>query len=520
MSNQNTPVDLDPAVEAEIIALLDAGWEDTPTRRVETHGARVFIGPTEAIKIKRPVAFAYMDFSTLDKRAAACSREMEINQLFAPDLYLGLVSITREADGRLVLNGAGAEVERGVRMRAFPADAALDHIAALGPLPPHLAVALGDMVAALHQTAPAAEAGRGRPIPLIRERLLASAQARSDVLGADAVARLEAATAALLPSASAILDARRAAGCLRRCHGDLHLGNIVLRQGKPMAFDAIEFDEELATVDPIYDLAFLLMDLIQGGQHSAATLVLNRYLWRRGASALHDRTWDALRALPLSLSMRALVRAVVAIDRGRDAAGRIAPAALADALSYLATAQTLAMPSPPRLLAVGGLSGTGKSTLAAALAPGFGAAPGAIHLRSDVERKGMFGVEPETRLGSAGYTPAATEQTYALVLEKARRALAAGHSVIVDAVFARESERAVLEVVARQWGANFTGLWLSASRDILAARIAARQGDASDATVAVLDKQLDFGADPGHWLVVEAGGDAAATLAEAARLLG
>lgn len=511
--------DLDPAVEAEIVALLDAGWEGALTRRVETHGARVFIGPTEVIKIKRPVALPYMDFSTREKRAAACRREVEINQLFAPDLYLGLVTITREAEGQLAIDGAGTEVELGVRMRAFPADAALDHIAAQGPLAPQLAIALGDTVAALHQAAPPAVAGRGRSIPLIRERLLASARARSDVLGADVVAQLEAATASLLPSASKMLDARSAAGCLRRCHGDLHLGNIVLRNGRPTPFDAIEFDEDLATLDPIYDLAFLLMDLIQCDQQPAATLVLNRYLWRRGAAALTDRTWDALLALPLALSLRALVRAVVAIDRGRSANGHVEAMALADARRYLATALSLATPLLPRLLAVGGLSGTGKSTLAAALASGFGAAPGAIHLRSDLERKGLFGVEPETRLGPDAYTPEVTERTYALVLEKAARALAAGHSVIVDAVFARLDERSALEAIACKHNATFTGLWLTAPSQTLAARVAARRGDASDATVAVLDKQLGLGAGPGSWIAVDAGGDASTTLRNAQHLL-
>jgi uncharacterized protein len=508
------PSDLDPGAEAEIIALLARGWEGAPTRQletrmIETHGARVFIGATETIKIKRPVSFRYMNFSSREKRQAACRREVEINHRFAPELYLGLVAITREADGRLALDGGGDVLELGVRMRAFAADAGLDQIVARGPLSAQLATGLGDMVAALHRNALAAEPGHGRPLPLIRERLLASAHARVDVLGQAEMTALEAATTGHLPAAIPILDARRAAGCVRRVHGDLHLGNIVLWQGRPVSFDAIEFDEDLGTLDPIYDLAFLLMDLVQRGQQAAATIVLNRYLWRLGETALADGTWDALRTLPLAMSLRALVRAVVAVDHGSAAYG--------DARSYLATALALASPPPPRLVAVGGYSGTGKSTLAAALAPGFGAAPGAIHLRSDVERKGLFGVEPESKLGPSGYTAEASEATYARVLEKGRRALVAGHSVIVDAVFDRAVDRQAIETVAQQCGVPFHGAWLQASRDVLAARVSARIGDASDATLAVLDRQLAKGSAAADWHTIDASGGADATLA-AARL--
>jgi uncharacterized protein len=501
--------DLDPALEAEIVALLSRGGDGAPTRQVETHGARVFIGPSEAIKIKRPVAFRYMDFSTREKRQAACRRELEINQRFAPDLYLGLVTITREADSRLAVDGAGEPIECGVRMRAFTADAGLDQIALKGPLPGPLATALGDAVAALHAQAPHAAAGRGRSLPLIRERLLASARARTDVLGASAVDAVEAATAAHLPAAIKILDARRAAGCVRRVHGDLHLGNIVLWQGRPTPFDAIEFDEDLGTLDPIYDLAFLLMDLVQRGQAAAATLVLNRYLWRLGAAAVADSTWEALRVLPLAMALRALVRAVVAVDRGS--------AAFAEARSYLSTAHALACPPPPRLVAVGGYSGAGKSTLAAALAPGLGAAPGAIHLRSDVERKGVFGVEPESRLGAGGYTAEASAVTYARVLDKARRTLAAGHSVVADAVFDRVADRQAIEEVARQCRVPFQGIWLQAAPDVLAERVSKRVGDASDATIAVLERQLARGSAAADWQVLNASGQADATLTAARR---
>jgi uncharacterized protein len=508
-----TPTDLPPALEADIITLLSA---DGDVRCVVTHGARVFVGPTETIKVKRPVSQAYMDFSTRARRHAACRREVEINRTFAADLYLGLVAITREADGRLALDGDGEVLELGVRMRTFPQTAGLDRIADAGPLDATLAVALGDTIARLHQSAPRAAPGLGRTLENIRARLFKSAHERRDALGAGHVDALEAATAALLTRAAPVLDRRRDAGVTRRCHGDLHLGNIVMWRGAPVPFDAIEFDEGLATIDPVYDLAFVLMDLVQRQQQGAATLVLNRYLWRLGADAVQNETWAALVALPLAMALRALVRAVVSVDRERLAAETtlVAPA-FEEARRYMSCALTLAAPSAPRLVAVGGMSGSGKSTLAAKLAPGLGAAPGAIHLRSDLERKRLFGIEPETRLAAEGYTAEASAVTYATVLQKAEIALAGGHSVVVDAVFAREGERAAIAAVGLRAGVAFTGLWLDAAPATLAARVAGRRDDASDATVNVLARQLERGAGEVGWGVIPAGGGVDATLVAA-----
>jgi uncharacterized protein len=235
---------------------------------------------------------------------------------------------------------------------------------------------------------------------------------------------------------------------------------------------------------------------------------------------LVDETWTALRALPLAMALRALVRAVVGVDRARGSADGDRAAMLADARRYLTCAVQLATPPPPRLIAVGGLSGTGKSTLAAALAPDLGALPGAIHLRSDLERKGLFAVEPEMRLGPDGYTPEATERTYQLVLDKARLALLAGHSVVVDAVFSKDVERERIEAVAAAVGVPFTGAWLVADPAILSARVAARTGDASDATQDVLAKQLQRGVGDVPWPTVDASGGADATLAAARAVLG
>jgi predicted kinase len=293
---------------------------------------------------------------------------------------------------------------------------------------------------------------------------------------------------------------------VRRCHGDLHLGNIVLRGGRPLLFDAIEFDEAIATVDTLYDLAFLLMDLDRHGQRPAANVVLNRYLWRDG----DDLSLRGLQALPLFLGCRAGIRAMVTAERAAqeqsDAAERDrehARALLRAALGYLE-------PVPPRLVAVGGLSGTGKTTLAAALAPELGPAPGAVHVRSDLERKNLFGVDETVRLPARSYTPEASAEVYAILLRKARLALAAGQSVIVDAVYSTPEERATIEALAAELGLPFQGLWLIAGSETLVARVAARRNDASDANPEVVQQQLtwEVGALSPAWRLLDAGGSA------------
>jgi predicted kinase len=298
-------------------------------------------------------------------------------------------------------------------------------------------------------------------------------------------------------------------------HGDLHLDNIVLWQGQPVLFDAIEFDETIATTDTLYDLAFLLMDLERRGRRLSANRVLNRYLWR----ARSDLDLEGLAAMPLLLGLRAGVRALVAADKVSLSGGDAEAGKRAEGQDYLAAAVCFLDPAKPRIVAVGGLSGTGKSTLAAALSPHVGPSPGAVHLRSDVERKAMLGVEETHRLGPEAYTAEANDRVYAELLRKARLAAAAGHGVVVDAVFARAEERAAFERMAAEIGVPFRGLWLTAPREVLLARVGARIGDASDATPDVVKRQLAGDVGAMSWAAVDAGGDAAQTLAAARRAL-
>ena len=424
---------------------------------VETHISLVFLGADEALKLKKAVDLGFLDFTRLADRARLTQHEYALNAPHAPALYLGAVPVTRGADGALRLGGDGPALDWVLRMRRLPADAFLD---AAPPLPPRGLDALADAVAALHAAAPRIttggdmlrtisgnrDAGLGAGLPRARvESWFAAAMARRDAL-------------------HEWLLARTAAGFRRRCHGDLHLGNLCLLDGAPTPFDALEFDDELATIDIGYDLAFVLMDLDQRWGRAAANRVLNRWVARNGDAAM-------LRAMPLWLSLRAFIRAHVAARRGDDALPL-----LGAAMGYLDVA-------PPRLVAIGGLQGTGKSTLARAVAPELGAAPGALVLRSDEIRKRLAGVAPEAALPESAYTAEASAAVMAEQRAMAQAALDAGHAVIADAVFLREAERDALAALHPR----FTGIWLEAPLDVLRARIAARRDDASDATVTVLD---------------------------------
>jgi uncharacterized protein len=318
--------------------------------------------------------------------------------------------------------------------------------------------------------------------------------------------------------AAAILDARAAHGLVRRCHGDLHLANIVLYRGQPTLYDAIEFDEALATIDTLYDLAFLLMDLDFQGQRPAANVVLNRYLYCSG----EQLDLSGLVALPLFLSLRAAIRALVTADRAAQQAGQCRDRDLERARRYLAAARNYASPAAPKLVAVGGLSGTGKTTLAAALAPWLGAAPGAVHLRSDLERKTLVGAGEFEHLPSSAYAPEARQCVYKRLHEKAASVLRAKHSVIIDAVYDQEERRREIETLADSLCIPLLGLWLRADAATLMARVTTRHLDASDATPDVVQHQLtaDLGPLSARWAPLDAGHNATETLATAMAALG
>jgi aminoglycoside phosphotransferase family enzyme/predicted kinase len=470
----------------------------TPVKRIDTHAASVFLAGERALKVKRAVKFPFLDYSTLARRKAACAAEIAVNQAFAPSIYRGVVAITRAANGELAIGGRGEPVEWALEMRRFDESQTLDHLAEAGKIDAALADALGRAVAQAHDVAPvAAQFDFGAELTEIIDQNDAELRALPDLFPTDQVTSLRAATRAALARVRPLLKARRRAGLTRRCHGDLHLGNIVLIDGAPTLFDAIEFDPDLATGDVFYDLAFLLMDLIARGLRPAATIVLNRYL----AETRRESDLDALAALPLFLSVRAAIRAKVAA--ARDAPG--------DARAYFALAEKLNLPAKRRLIAVGGLSGTGKSLLARALASETDPAPGAVWLRSDVERKALFGKRATETLPETAYTAEVTEKIYATLAAKARRILAAGHSAVVDAVFARAEERAAIAKA----GAPFTGLFLTADLATRLSRVGGRKGDASDADARVTRAQEHYDLGALDWRRVDASGTPEQTLQRA-----
>lgn len=506
--------------QAEAIAFLcSPGSFGLPAGSIETistHGAFVFLAGSTAYKIKRAIAFPYMDFSTLDRRKAALQRELEINRPNAPSLYRRLLPLTRREGGRLTLGGQGEVVEWVLEMARFEQSSLLSKFARSNGIPADLAKALASTVADAHARAPVAEvrsAVQG-PAAVIDElaQAFANLPARD---GGDQGARMIPLLRARLREGAPVLGARAAAGLVRRCHGDLHLNNIVVLDGRPVLFDALEFDENLATIDLLYDLAFLLMDLDTRSMRAAANAILNRYLWLRNEGL----DIDGLALLPVFLALRASIRAMIGFGRLAELVGEALAASRLEAQRLVAAAEEYLSPPAARLIAIGGLSGTGKSTLAAGLAPLFGASPGALHLRSDLERKSLAGVGETNRLPAASYSREAAASVYATLATKARRALAAGHSVIVDAVFSRQEERAAMMALAREAAVPFHGLWLTANRETLVARVEARKGDASDATPDVVDLQLARGVGQIEWTQVDAGSRAEETLRRASGAL-
>ena len=479
-------------------------------KRIDTHAASVFLAGDRAFKVKRAVRFPFLDYSTLDRRKRACEAELEVNRPFAADIYRRVVAITRERDGRLALDGAGTPAEWAVEMRRFDDRATLDHLADAGGIDAALAEALGRAVAAAHACAPVVEAEPWikAVAGYIDEHAAAFAE-MPELFPPDQNDALARASRAAYARIHPLLVERARRGLVRRIHGDLHLGNIALLEGRPVLFDAIEFSPLIASGDVLYDLAFLLMDLTERRLQATANLVLDRYL----LATRRAEDLDALATLPFFLSMRAAIRAKVTAARLKQPATEDAAAIARTARKYFDLARHVISPAPALLIAVGGLSGTGKSALARALAPEIGAVPGAVVLRSDVERKALFGKDEHEKLPEEAYAPAATACVYATIADKARRAVAAGHSAIVDAVFAKPQERTLMEQSAQALGVPFHGIFLEADLATRIARVGPRSHDASDADAAVARAQESYDLGALGWSRVDASGTPAETLA-------
>jgi aminoglycoside phosphotransferase family enzyme/predicted kinase len=509
----------DSSTQEAVFALLSnpAAHRDQAVKRIDTHAASVFLAGDRAYKVKRAVRFPFLDYSTLPRRMQACEAELAVNRRLAPDIYLRVLPITRERDGRLALGGAGVPIEWVVEMRRFDENATLDHLADAGQVDARLADALGRAVAAAHANASIVVAEPWiAALASYIEQNNAAFQAEPELFPSALNEALAQASRAAHARIRPLLIKRGRHGLIRRGHGDLHLGNIVLHDGRPVLFDAIEFNPLIASGDVLYDLAFLLMDLAERGLNGAANIVFNRYLVE--TRRLEDL--DGLAGLPLFLSVRAAIRAKVTAARRMLGGGEGAAAIERTARNYFDFANRFIEPPAPMMIAIGGLSGTGKSLLARALAPDIAPAPGAVVLRSDVERKALFGMEEHDQLEQSAYTDEVTTRVYTGVADKARRALNAGHSVVVDAVFARPQERALMHHTAQSSGAQFHGMFLSTDLASRLARIGMRSHDASDADALVARRQENYDLGTMEWTRVDASGTPEETLPRASMVIG
>ena len=486
-----------PPEQAEIDHFMRGHAVGAP---IETHVSAIYRAETVVWKMKKAVRFDFLDQSRLDQRRRFLMRELALNSWAAPGLYHAVLPITRDENGALQIGGApDAALEWVIEMERVPEADFFVRIAADGRLDPALLDRVADMVAAYHAGLPS--------VDLDLEQSLLNVVAGDERAGVAAglppakVAECGKAMRGALALRTAWLARRAESGFVRRAHGDLHLANLCMWRGEPVPFDALEFSESLATIDLGHDLAFLLMDLDRRVSRAAANRVFSRYLARTG-------DYTSLRGLALFLSMRAMVRAHVRASQG-----------IADAVDYFAAATNYLHPDRMIVVAVGGLPGTGKSTLARTLAPELGAAPGALVLRSDEIRKRLCQAAPEQRLRPAAYDPEMDQWVHNEMMEGVRQSIFARHAVIVDATFIEPAYRAALAELAASFGAPFVGLWLRAPMETLEQRIAARRNDASDATVTLLRRIAAL--DPGVrlWHDIDAS-DAMGAAAQARAILG
>ncbi len=482
---------MDEASQDEVRAFIDRteafGARKPRSAPIETHISIVYLFEHAAIKLKRAVRHSYLDFSTPERRLTACEQEVSLNRRTAPQLYRAVRRITREADGALALDGQGALVDAVVEMTRFDDACVLDRIADRGGLDAPLLTKLAEAIARFHDEA-TVDCAQATPTAMravidLNERSLHDGK----LFSREAIAALTEACRDALARATPLLDARRRAGRVRRCHGDLHLRNVCVIDGEPTLFDCIEFDESLATIDTLYDVAFLLMDLWSRDHNRQANLLFNRYLDASGDE-------DGLPLIAFFMALRAAIRAHVTAAQARGDR-----ATEARARSYFDLSRRLLRCDPPRLVAVGGLSGSGKSTIAAALAPSIGPAPGARVLSSDRIRKRLHRVGALTRLPAEAYRPEVSQRVYAELVARAETIASAGHGVVADAVFDLHDNRTRIEDAARRAGAPFAGLWLDADPQALVARVEARRNDASDATAAVVHAQVKGRTDDVEW---------------------
>jgi aminoglycoside phosphotransferase family enzyme/predicted kinase len=470
--------------QAEVVAFLSAPHARGADKVeiIETHISCIFLSGERAYKMKRAVKLPYVDFSTAELRLAACEKEVALNSATAPGLYVGVRRIMRGRDGRLVYDQGEELVDAVIEMIRFDQEVLFDRMAVGGKLDAELMARTAHMIARFHEGAQVVHQGPGSANMAAVLRVNVAGFATSTLFDSVKLADFEHAFERNLAAYAPLLDAREVAGKVRRCHGDLHLRNICLLQGEPRLFDCIEFNDQIATIDTLYDLAFLLMDLWHRGFPQFANLVMNRYLDESGDE-------DGFVLLPYFMAIRAAVRAHVTATQIEES-GERSDALAAEARSYFDLALYLLQARPPRLIVIGGLSGSGKSTVSEILAAQFGSPPGARIIESDRVRKAMYGVAAETRLPAEAYRPEISEKVYGEMACRTFSILRAGGSVVAEAVFDKVANRHRIQAAAREAHVPYTAIWLDASPSVLRGRVAKRTVGPSDADLNVLSRQL------------------------------
>jgi aminoglycoside phosphotransferase family enzyme/predicted kinase len=478
-----------------IRALRDPALYDHPVgdiRLIETHISWVILTGEFVYKIKKAVNFGFLDFSTLEKRHLYCREEVRLNRRFAPDLYLDVVAVKGDAE-HPALHGEGLPIEYAVRMRQFPQQALLSSMAShRGVTPDHIDEIAG-LVAAMHARAAVADvtARYGQPHEIhhwVMENFAHIRPVLKDSKRTEQLCHLEQWCQREFQVKKSVIQSRKTDGFIRECHGDLHLGNLALINGRITPFDCIEFNPHLRWIDVMSESAFLLMDLQDRGYPELACRFLNALLQRTGDYA-------GVRILRYYLVYRALVRAKVAVLRLDQTAmaANTEDAAWIEYGSYVELARNYASSLTPALIITHGVSGTGKSWYASRLAISLDA----IQVRSDVERKRLFGYRMDAKTGSGVqsgiYTVEAGMETYARLADLARYLIEGGYTAIVDAAFLKRAERDRFRLLAKQLGVPFVLLHFSADEDTLRNRICLRQAssiDPSEAGVEVMEAQL------------------------------
>ncbi|HEY9182029.1 MAG TPA: AAA family ATPase, partial [Gammaproteobacteria bacterium] len=479
MARRRAPRPRRPGRPALVAALLDPRCYDHPVeavRVVETHISWVFLTGRYAYKVKKPLKLPFLDFSTLRLRHRFCREELRLNRRVAPEIYLDVVPIGGPPTSPRV--GRKPAIEYAVKMLEFDSDARLDRQIRADRVPRAAIAAFAERLAEFH-----------RSLPPIRGKVVADAAADSALRNVADLGRelpsgrkreldeLRAWTERECEHLAEVFVRRAAAGAHRECHGDLHLENLLIRDGTIVAFDALEFDAKLREIDVISEAGFLAMDLIAHRRADLAFAFLNRYLEVSG-------DYTSVDVLRFYLVYRALVRAKVsAIKRAQSGGGETGRD------PYVRTALELTKVHRPLLLITHGLSGSGKTHVTDELVWRLPA----LRIRSDLERKRAYGLAALARTGSAVgrglYGPKKRDRTYATLGSIADRLLRAGHSTIVDATFLRRADRQAFREIAAAHGARFVILDCTASKAELERRIVARASsarDASEATLAVL----------------------------------